>query len=100
MKSLIAFALSLLLVVPAFGQDENDDKPVRSPFETAILIENQTVVSPYKGGLELEIHHRFGTVKNGITDIFGIYAPSNIRLGFKLWYHRPYYDRRRNNQGL
>ncbi len=81
MKSLIALALSLLLIVPLSAQDENDDKPVRSPFETAILIENQTVVSPYKGGLEFEIHHRFGTVKNGITDIFGIYAPSNIRLG-------------------
>ncbi|HYW94283.1 MAG TPA: DUF5777 family beta-barrel protein [Bacteroidales bacterium] len=80
MKSLIALALSLCLIIPAFGQDENDDKPVRSPFETSLLIDNQTVVSPFKGGLQLQIQHRFGTVKNGITDIFGIYAPSNIRM--------------------
>ncbi len=80
MKSLIAFALSLFLVIPAFGQDENEDKPVRSTFEATLLIDNQTVESPFKGGLQFQIQHRFGTVKNGITDIFGIYAPSNIRL--------------------
>ncbi len=80
MKSLIAFALTFLLIMPVFSQDENEDKPVRSPFETSLLIDNQTIVSPYKGGLQFEIQHRFGTVKNGITDIFGIYAPSNIRL--------------------
>ncbi len=69
-----------MLVVPVFGQDENEDKPVRSTFETTLLIDNQTVESPYQGGLQFQIQHRFGTVKNGITDIFGIYAPSNIRL--------------------
>ncbi len=83
MKNLLAI---ILLILPAFTlfaqeQDAAADLPVDAPFETAILIDNQTVVSPYKGGLEFEIHHRFGTVKNGITDIFGIYAPSNIRLG-------------------
>ncbi len=31
--------------------------------------------------LEFEIHHRFGTVTNGIDDLFGLWAPANIRLG-------------------
>jgi hypothetical protein len=83
MKNLLSI---LLFIFPVFGiftqaQETTTDSPVDAPFETAILIDNQTVVSPYKGGLEFEIHHRFGTVKNGITDIFGIYASSNIRLG-------------------
>jgi hypothetical protein len=31
--------------------------------------------------LEFEIHHRFGTVNNGLDDLFGLWAPANIRLG-------------------
>lgn len=81
MKNLLLILLLVCPVFTAFSQDQESDAPVESPFTTAILIDNQTVVSPYKGGLEFEIHHRFGTVKNGITDIFGIYASSNIRLG-------------------
>ena len=81
------FLSILLLIFPALfevaqDQEASKDLPVDAPFETAILIDNQTVATPYKGGLEFNIHHRFGIVKNGITDIFGIYAPSNIRLGF------------------
>ncbi len=56
------------------------DKPVKSPFETAVLIDYPTTVIPAKGSLQLLIHHRFGTIKNGITDIYGIYAPSNIKM--------------------
>jgi hypothetical protein len=83
MKNLLAILLFIFPVFTIFtqAQETTTDAPVDAPFETAILIDNQTVVSPYKGGLEFEIHHRFGTVKNGITDIFGIYASSNIRLG-------------------
>ena len=29
----------------------------------------------------MDIQHRFGTVNNGAKDLFGIFAPSNIRLG-------------------
>jgi len=83
MKNLLAIVLVLFPAFTLFAQESEatTDLPVDAPFETSILIDNQTVVSPYKGGIEFEIHHRFGTVKNGITDIFGIYAPSNIRLG-------------------
>lgn len=81
MKKTIALLLGLFLLIPVFCQDEEEDKPERAAFETAILIDNQTVVTPFKGGIEFEIHHRFGKMNNGISDIFGIYAPSNIRLG-------------------
>lgn len=83
MKNLLSILLLIFPVFTVFAQDQETatDPAVDAPFEAAMLIDNQTVVSPYKGGLEFSILHRFGTVKNGITDIFGIYASSNIRLG-------------------
>lgn len=56
-------------------------KPVKNTFESVWLMDNQTVMVPIKGTLEMDIQHRFGTVDNGKKDIFGIFAPSNIRLG-------------------
>ena len=83
MKNLLSILLFIFPALIAVAQDQETktNTPVDPPFEAEILIDNQTVVSPYKGSLELQIAHRFGTVKNGITDIFGIYASSNIRLG-------------------
>jgi hypothetical protein len=60
-----------------------DNRPVRSPFTTNILIDNQTVVSPVKGSLNLVINHRFGSMENGISDLFGIYGGANTRLGLE-----------------
>jgi hypothetical protein len=57
-------------------------KPVRNTFESVWIMDNQTVMVPVKGTLEMDIQHRFGTVNNGFDDLWGIYAPSNIRLGF------------------
>ena len=57
-------------------------KPVRNTFENGYLMDNQTVMVPIKGTFEMAIQHRFGTVKNGYDDLWGIFAPSNIRLGF------------------
>ncbi len=79
MRKIIASVILALLFVPLFSQ-ESQDYPVRT-FETSILIDNQTVATPFKGMLEFEIHHRFGTVTNGIDDLFGLWAPANIRLG-------------------
>jgi hypothetical protein len=79
MKKAFLLILLALLFVPAFSQ-ESEDYPVRL-FETSILIDNQTVTTPFKGMLEFEIHHRFGTVNNGLDDLFGLWGPSNIRLG-------------------
>lgn len=83
MKHYTLFLFGLFLILPAFSQDEDAGlKPERPAFVASSLIDNQTVVSPYQGGFEFIIHHRFGTVNNGISDLFGVYASSNIRLGF------------------
>ncbi len=90
---LIAITLVLLvfLSIPQiiYAQDDSIDelekavdKPVRSVFESALLIDNQTVVVPSKGTFEFDIQHRFGTLDKGYEDLFGLYANSNIRLGF------------------
>ncbi len=78
----IVLAGLVLLPMNLKAQDEEpDNRPVREPFSGTLLADQQTIMSPYKGGLELVIHHRFGTMQNGLKDLVGIYAPSNIRLG-------------------
>ena len=57
-------------------------KPVKNTFNSIWIIDNQTVMVPVKGTFEMDIMHRFGTVKKGYEDFFGFFAPSNIRLGF------------------
>lgn len=56
-------------------------KPVKNTFESNWIFDNQTVMVPKKGTFEMDIQHRFGTVNNGYKDFFGLYAPSNIRIG-------------------
>ena len=67
-----------------FSQEEaqtvEKSKPVRFTFGTSILVDNQTVATPYKGGLELEIHHRFSLIEN-YHNLFGIYGAANTRIG-------------------
>ena len=79
-KILIILSLSLILV-PVFAQEETaGPELVTNTFNAATLIENQTVVSPYKGGLELMIHHRFSLIED-IKNLYGIYGAANTRLG-------------------
>ena len=91
MKSRIILYISIIGILVfsfsnAFAQDEPEEdtgiKPVRAAFESSVLIDNQTTLVPAKGTFEFMIQHRFGTVENGISDLYGLYAPSNIRLGF------------------
>jgi hypothetical protein len=56
-------------------------KPVKI-FESVWIGDNQTVTVPVKGTFEMDIQHRFGTVEKGYEDFWGLFAPSNIRLGF------------------
>lgn len=58
-------------------------KPEKNTFASIWIIDNQTVMVPIKGTFEMDIMHRFGTVKNGYKDFWGFFAPSNIRLGFE-----------------
>ncbi len=84
--TIIGLLAFLLTPVSLFSQDDEakvEDKPVRTPFESGILIDNQTSVVPEKKTLELLIQHRFGKINaNGVSDLYGIYAPAaNIRMG-------------------
>lgn len=67
--------------VSAQEKEEKDKRPVTEVFNSTTLIDNQTSVIPYKKGLQYNISHRFGKFENGIKDLYGIYAPSNIKMG-------------------
>jgi len=57
-------------------------KPVKNTFQSIWVIDNQSVMVPVKGTMEMDIQHRFGTVNKGTTDLWGLLgASSNIRLG-------------------
>lgn len=83
MKKALLILLLSAFISPLFSQDvaqEKSSKPVRFTFGTTILVDNHTTESPYKGGLELEIHHRFSKIKS-YHDLFGIYGSANTRIG-------------------
>jgi hypothetical protein len=61
-------------------QEDEGKLPVRNPWTTGTLIDNQTTECPNKGAIEFMIHHRFGKMIE-LSDLYGIYAASNIRLG-------------------
>jgi len=84
MKNYILFLL--LTIMPFSGifaqEEEEKDKPVRFPFASGYLIDFPSTLVPVPGTLEFAIQHKFGSVDNGMSDFFGIYAPgANIRLG-------------------
>lgn len=56
-------------------------KPVKNTFQSVWISDNQTVMVPIKGTMEMDIMHRFGTWNNGYEDFWGFFAPSNIRIG-------------------
>ncbi len=75
----------LLLAINVQAQEEEErakPRPERKAFESAVLIDNQSDVVNMSRTLEWNIQHRFGTVQNGSSDLWGVFAPSNIRLGF------------------
>lgn len=62
---------------------EITDKPVKFSWESGCLIDQQTSkISPVHT-FESVIQHKFGTVENGRSDLFGIMAPgANVRIVF------------------
>jgi hypothetical protein len=87
-KNIIFLALLSLISVMSFAQTEatdaavkEKDYPVNATFESGSLIDAQTVVIPEAKTLEMVIQHRFGTIENGRSDLWGIYGSANIRLG-------------------
>lgn len=88
MKHIFSTIIGLLIFTLAMAQEESmpvvkeKDKPVRAPFESGLLIDNQTTYIPYPNTLEFVIQHKFGNFENGKSDLWGIYAPAaNIRMG-------------------
>jgi len=57
------------------------ERPARPAFESGLLFDAATTTIQPSKTLEMIIQHRFGTFGNGTSDLFGIWAPSNIRLG-------------------
>src|SRR5690554_2059182 len=85
-KMKVYIMLLLLAVIPVSSllaqEEEVTDRPVRFPFASGYLIDNQTTLIPVPGTLEFAIQHKFGSVENGMSDFLGIYSPgANIRLG-------------------
>lgn len=60
---------------------ETTKKYAKNTFESVWIIDNQTVIVPVQGTFEFDIAHRFGIVNNGFEDLYGLFAPSNIRFG-------------------
>ena len=84
MKKIFIVLILSAFLKPVFSQDSTrvqvGSKPVRNTFGTNILIDNQTVATPYKGGLQLEIRHRFSLIEN-YHNLYGIYGSANTRIG-------------------
>jgi hypothetical protein len=76
----------LLIAGNLFAQDSTEApvvrkvKPVKNTFGSTWVMDNQSVMVPIKGTFEMDIQHRFGTVEKGVKDMYGLFAPSNIRI--------------------
>ncbi|MCF8373041.1 MAG: DUF5777 family beta-barrel protein [Bacteroidales bacterium] len=88
MKKMVYKRISILAIGFLFAgmslfaqEDKQEDKPVRFAWNSELLIDNQTPLMQNEKTWQFHIHHRFGTLENGISDLYGIYAPSNIRIG-------------------
>jgi len=84
MKKYIALLLFSTFAVQLFAQEteKEKDSPVSKTFESGYLIDNQTVEMYDAKTLEFAIQHKFGSMENALSDLFGVYADgANIRLG-------------------
>jgi len=83
MKKIFTILTLALFLSPIFAQEgaQTEDKSaaVSNTFGTTTLIDNKTIETPYKGGMELEIDHRFSLIEN-YHNLFGIYGSANTRL--------------------
>lgn len=87
----VLFLLSLFFAAAANAQSDSLEpapaipvkhKPVKNTFNSVWIIDAQTVMVPIKKTFEMDIMHRFGTVGKGYENFWGLFAPSNIRIGF------------------
>ena len=81
----------LLLIIPfvLFSQTEQEEEnkqdkiPVYGVFNSLKVVNFESTKLAYKGDLYMVISHRFGSVKNGIDDLFGL---DNSVTQFKFIY--------------
>lgn len=90
MKMKKIYTLVILLFLGGMSMNAQDslevkpvDRPVPEPWDSYIILDNQTTLVQPAKTLEMFIGHRFGLLnQNGISDLFGVYAPgANIRMG-------------------
>lgn len=82
-KSILFLLLTGFVFSYTFAQEETESFPVTT-FESNYLVNDQTTVVYDKKTLGFEIQHKFGTVENGKSDLWGIYgAGTNIRLALE-----------------
>jgi hypothetical protein len=83
------YRLLILMALPMYASAQENagstsavpaKEYVKATFENGVAINNQTIENPGKKSLDFMIQHRFGIIKDN-KDLFGIFAPSNIRLG-------------------
>ena len=84
--SALAIMAFMLSCFSGYAQDEATEEPVkerpaRPAFESGLLFDAATTTLQPSKTLEMIIQHRFGTMDNGITELYGIWEQSNIRLG-------------------
>lgn len=83
---ILTVAVYTLLISSAYSQDSNvitlpSDGPKRLTFESGLLFDQQTVQMQPSKTLEFVLQHRFSSIENGITDLYGIYGTANISIG-------------------
>lgn len=81
------FSFLLFLCNVAQAQDTTANAKKKTPLEEVtntfagnFILDNQTVSLSGLHTLDLAIQHRFGVISNGYKDMYGIFAPANIRL--------------------
>ncbi len=85
-KQLLVLLITVSQVIFAQENTQPESKSTKEEgektFENGVIINNQTVQSSAKKSLDFIIQHRFGDIVNG-KDLFGIFGPTNIRLGLE-----------------
>lgn len=79
----ITLIIAIFITSPiVYSQSEKEiSAPVNLVFWGTRLVDQQTTETVGKNKFQIEVLHRFGTIENGVKDLYGIYAPSNISMG-------------------
>jgi hypothetical protein len=76
---ILFFSTSVLI---AQETTKEPNTPVTGTYNSGIFLENQTVLMYPAKTFEIVINHRFGKISDGFKEMWGVYSPSNIRMGF------------------